>query len=123
MGDRFHGYTLTTGRRVTVNKGRRLKRRWEWRSHAENFEWGSNGAGAAQLALAMLAHCCTKDFSLRNYQRFKREVIAQLEGNEWYIDVDEVREWAAKLPDRIQAENYTQQRLFELAIDQEGGAL
>ena len=43
------------------------------------FNWGhSGGAGAAQLALAILLKLCPKEIALFHYGRFKKKVIARL---------------------------------------------
>jgi hypothetical protein len=52
------------------------------------FAWGYGGSGPAQLALAILLACCPKDVAIRNYQRFKREVIAGLPKANFEKDLD-----------------------------------
>jgi len=42
------------------------------------FEWGYNGSGPAQLALALLADALGEDLALKCYQDFKSAVIAIL---------------------------------------------
>src|SRR5437588_11903962 len=45
----------------------------------EGFDWGSDGSGAAQLALALLAHWSGSErFALRFYQNLKNKLIARL---------------------------------------------
>ena len=44
------------------------------------FEWGYGGSGPAQLALALLFdYTDDKAFALNHYQRFKNEVVSQLD--------------------------------------------
>ena len=47
----------------------------------DGFNWGYGGSGPAQLALAILLELTDKDTALKNYQSFKWDVIAKLEGN------------------------------------------
>ena len=61
------------------------------------FGWGYLGSGAAQLALALLAHGTGDDvFALARYQEFKEDVIAHLPDKGWLVYNGQVREWAAK---------------------------
>src|SRR3954469_18003779 len=82
----------------TPGAGRRrnLPLRLELFNHSPTgFGWGYDGAGPAQLALAILAEV-TGDNSLavRLHQEFKRDVIAGLAMNRsWQINSCQVREW------------------------------
>ncbi len=56
----------------------------------DGFAWGYGGSGPAQLALAILLECtsnCEK-IALRNYQRFKWDVVAKLPQGNFEIEID-----------------------------------
>lgn len=85
-------------RTVTVN-GRILSVRPSQRlfNHSPNgFNWGYEGSGPAQLALALLlrAGLSEKD-AVRWHQQFKREVIAKLEPRDFEITIDVEAWWKA----------------------------
>ena len=79
---------------VTVD-GRRLNPRFDlWNHSPTGFEWGYNGSGPAQLALAILAdHCGNDEQAFNFHHRFKWAVIAELPGRHWILtseDIDRV---------------------------------
>lgn len=83
------------GVRVTVN-GRRLSAAPSLKVAAHNeagFEWGYRGAGATQLALAILLDA-TGDLRIARaaYVWFRSAVVADW-GEEWAITVREIRRW------------------------------
>ncbi len=58
------------------------------------FEWGYGGSGPAQLAIAILAHAYDDEFATDHYQRFKREIVAELPKSGWTLtkqDLDACR--------------------------------
>ena len=59
------------------------------------FEWGYEGSGPAQLALAILAHATNDVVALEHYQAFKRERIARLSQDavRWQMGAREVQDW------------------------------
>jgi Family of unknown function (DUF6166) len=58
------------------------------------FEWGYQGSGPAQLALAILADALHDDErAVRLHQHYKRAVICKLPREAWRIEEREVREW------------------------------
>lgn len=60
----------------------------------DGFEWGYEGSGPAQLALAILATRLPDAEALELYQRYKREVISRLErGKPWAMTGQEVDAW------------------------------
>lgn len=67
------------------------------RNHSPTgFEWGYQGSGPAQLALAILLEETDRETAERYYQRFKREVIAHLERPEhWTLTSLIVQDWLA----------------------------
>ena len=84
--------------RVFVLEGERcreLSRYLHWCNHSPNgFEWGYQGSGPAQLALAILGHLLkNKELAVRYHQDFKRDVIARLEGDYWNLAEETVWEW------------------------------
>ena len=76
---------------VTVD-GRRLNPRFDlWNHSPTGFEWGYNGSGPAQLALALLAdHCQDDEQALNLYQRFKWTVVAGLPYRGWTMTGDDI---------------------------------
>jgi hypothetical protein len=72
----------------------------EVRNHSPTgFQWGYEGSGPAQLALALLLDASSaRALSERYYQRFKREVVAKwsnLPGDCWFITSTRIKEWLA----------------------------
>lgn len=57
-----------------------LSPRWDLANHSpDGYEWGYEGSGPSQLALAICADVLDDDLkALRLYQLFKRDVIAAL---------------------------------------------
>jgi hypothetical protein len=76
------GYVVS----VTVD-GRRLNPRFDlWNHSPTGFEWGYNGSGPAQLALAILAdHCGNNEQALNFYHRFKWAVVARFPHRSWRL--------------------------------------
>ena len=68
--------------------------RYDLRNHSPTgFEWGYQGSGPAQLALAILADAVGDELAQKHYQEFKREVIARIFNNIWTISLDYVSGW------------------------------
>ena len=87
----YEGARSLDGAVVTVD-GRKLPPRHDLRLLSKaGFEWTYEGAGPAQLALALLAdHLGDDAAALRQYERFMREVVAHLD-NAWRLtsaDID-----------------------------------
>jgi hypothetical protein len=87
----YEGARSLDGAIVTVD-GRSLPPRQDLRLLSKaGFEWTYEGAGPAQLALALLAdHLGDDAAALRDYERFMREVVAHLD-NAWRLtsaDID-----------------------------------
>ena len=78
---------------VTVD-GRPLRLRLDlWNHSPTGFEWGYNGSGPAQLALALLADCLGSDEqAVEWHQDFKGGVVAGLPYNGWILTEEEIRE-------------------------------
>lgn len=81
-----------------------------WNHSPDGFEWGYQGSGPAQLALAILLEETTKDMALDIYQAFKRDVIANFDRCTWTLTSDQVQDWLH------------QQRQKALEIDGETGS-
>jgi hypothetical protein len=87
----YEGVRNLDGAIVTVD-GAPLNPRFDLKTLSKaGFEWTYEGAGPAQLALALLAdHLGDDQEALRQYERFMREVVAQLD-NAWRLtsaDID-----------------------------------
>lgn len=72
-----------------------LSPRFDLRNHSPcGFNWGYNGAGPTQLALAMLADAYGNDAVAELwYFDFRREVLAPLQVDEFQIDQEAVIKW------------------------------
>ena len=56
-------------------------------------EWGYNGSGPAQLALAILLALTDRETAERRYQEFKDDMIARIADAEWSLPLRDVRRW------------------------------
>jgi uncharacterized protein DUF6166 len=89
----YEGARSLDGAIVTVD-GKKLSPRLDLRAFSKTgFEWTYEGAGPAQLALALLAdHLGDDQAALAQYERFMREIVANLD-NAWRLssaDIDAV---------------------------------
>lgn len=58
------------------------------------YAWGYGGSGPAQLALAILLKFVSEEVALSLHQIFKREVIAQMNGDKSFaLPAKRVRAW------------------------------
>ncbi len=66
-----------------------------WNHSPSGPEWGYNGSGPAQLALAILSDAVgdKQAISWQNYQAFKFAVVGRLPYNGWVLTRDEVIDW------------------------------
>jgi hypothetical protein len=82
---------MTTAVHVTVN-GEPLNARFDLREHSPTgFEWGYEGSGPAQLALALLAdHLADDDKACELYQEFKRRIVARLPRGQWSLVSEQI---------------------------------
>ncbi len=88
----YQGCRTNQGVRVTADN-EPLKLRLDLRNHSPTgFEWGYEGSGAAQLALAILADCVGDELAIQHYQEFKRRIIARLSEPDWTLTENQVRE-------------------------------
>jgi uncharacterized protein DUF6166 len=86
----YEGSRSLDGAIVTVD-GKPLPPRYDLRRLSKaGFEWTYEGAGPAQLALALLAdHLGDDQAALLDYERFMREVVANLD-NAWRLTSDDI---------------------------------
>jgi hypothetical protein len=89
----YAGNRTKAGAMVAVN-GEPLDPRLDLHNHSPTgFDWGYNGSGPAQLALAILAdHLNDDQQALNLYQRFKWAVIAGLPHRRWLLTSREIDE-------------------------------
>jgi Family of unknown function (DUF6166) len=94
----YEGARSLAGAIVTVD-GQPLPPRHDLKLLSKaGFEWTYEGAGPAQLALALLAdHCVDDRKALQNYERFMREVVANLD-NAWRLTSDDIAAALAESP-------------------------
>ena len=90
------------GVKVTVDQGPQsrplaLPPRFDLAKHSPTgFDWGCGDSGAAQLALAILAHHTGDDpLALELYQQFKWRVISRLPDECWAFTSDHIAAWVA----------------------------
>jgi hypothetical protein len=66
-------------------------------AHSRGFEWGYNGSGPAQLALALLYdHFGEPAIALDCYQQFTMRVVSDLEG-EWTLTTGDIENAVAAI--------------------------
>ena len=64
-----------------------------WNHSPSGFEWGYEGSGPAQLALALLAHHLGDDDKvLALYHEFKRLVVARLDKRAWTLTTEQIQQ-------------------------------
>lgn len=74
------------------------------------FEWGYNGSGPAQLALAMLSDVVGDARAVPNFQRFKFAVVGRLPQMGWTLTREDVLDWferEAKPEGREEADEFS----------------
>jgi len=94
----FVGVSDSTGHQVyRIGGGKCVKvdPRYDLRRHSPaGFNWGYNGSGPAQLALAILADVTgDAEATLQLYQRFKLAVISDLPREGFVLHQHEVEAW------------------------------
>ncbi|MBM3491390.1 MAG: hypothetical protein FJX68_13260 [Alphaproteobacteria bacterium] len=86
----YRGERKAGGTVATVD-GRPLDPRRDLRDfRAGSFEWGYEGSGPSQLALAILADLKGPTEALKHYKSFLRTVIAELDGDTWQLKAAEI---------------------------------
>jgi len=71
------------GKRLYPSKSQRV-----WNHSPDGFNWGYEGSGPAQLALAVLLEFVPQDRAVNLHLAFKREVIAALKQADFLVSVD-----------------------------------
>ena len=80
-------------------EGHPLSPRWSLsiRNHSPTgFEWGYQGSGPAQLALAILLEVTDVKEAQRAYQDFKRTVVAAWQEDRWAATTEAIHDWLVK---------------------------
>ncbi|MBA7611018.1 hypothetical protein ES703_18234 [subsurface metagenome] len=78
------------GKRLYPGKSQRV-----WNHSPDGFNWGYEGSGPAQLALAVLLELVPQDRAVELHQEFKRDVIAALVQADFTVSID-LRPWLKK---------------------------
>ena len=93
-GRTYDGRRRSNARNLVTGPDGDLDTRTDLVNHSPTgLEWGYGGSGPAQLALALLADCYADAVALDHYQRFKDDVIAGLDGDEWALDAATVENY------------------------------
>lgn len=71
------------GKRLYLGKSQRV-----WNHSPNGFNWGYEGSGPAQLALAVLLELVPQDKAVELHQEFKRDVIAALVQDDFEVSVN-----------------------------------
>ncbi|MFP6707440.1 MAG: DUF6166 domain-containing protein, partial [Alphaproteobacteria bacterium] len=58
--------------------------------HASGNEWGYEGSGPCQLALAILADHADAQTALGNYRKFVQIFVAEIEDGSWRLSSEEI---------------------------------
>jgi hypothetical protein len=85
----YEGKRIAGGGVVTVD-GKPLDPRHDLRQFAPSFEWGYDGDGPHQLALALLADRAGPERALARYKLFCETVVAQLPEAGWRLTGEEI---------------------------------
>lgn len=96
----YHGYRYQErGSPVVIKDGNPLSPKPSqkvWNHSPDGFEWGYEGSGPAQLALALLLDVThNPELSVRLHQTFKRHFVAAW-GKQWQICSDDIETWIAE---------------------------
>lgn len=65
-----------------------------WNHSPTGLEWGYQGSGPAQLALALLLHATERERIARDWhQAFKREVVGVMPKGGWALSKEDILVW------------------------------
>jgi hypothetical protein len=87
----YSGRRTAAGAVVLVD-GAPLAPRTELRDFRAGFEWGYEGSGPSQLALAILADHAGPQAALGGWKTFMQTTIAELDGDEWRLTSGEIKQ-------------------------------
>lgn len=92
--DRYIGLRFSTELGEVRVRGKALDPRFDLRIHSQRgFDWGHGNAGAAQLALALIADCLKDDAeALRMYNVLKWKIVAKLPYPGWTLNREDIYE-------------------------------
>jgi len=92
----YTGARSESGVTVLVN-GRPLDLRLDWHNHSpDGFEWGRDGSGPTQLALAILADFWGPPFRalvMARHQKFKMDIVANFPLEGWELTGERIEKW------------------------------
>jgi hypothetical protein len=92
----YTGARSESGVTVLVD-GRPLDWRLDWQAHSPaGFEWGHDGPGPAQLALAILADFFGPPFRslvMARHQKFKLDIVANFPPEGWELTGERIEKW------------------------------
>lgn len=93
----YCGYRRKYGCKVLIlPSGALLPKGLEHVNHSpDGFEWGYDGSGPSQLAFAILLHHSGLEVAQLYYQRFRRQVIANITERDWTIPKGSITDWLA----------------------------
>lgn len=90
----FKGHKTLLGQRQVTYNNEQLDPRYDLFNHArDGIDWGYIGSGPLQLAFAILEKLSDQQFAARHRTEFSKEVVANLEGRDWTLNVDTVLDW------------------------------
>ncbi len=93
----FKGQRGPQGTLVTVD-GAPLPSHTEVRDfRSDGFEWGYEGSGPSQLALAILVEHRGPDDALRHFRAFMQTVISEIEDDAWTLTSDDIEQRASEV--------------------------
>lgn len=95
----YIGTRTLRNRFVTVN-GDMLEPRFDLRNHSpDGFEWGYNGSGPSQLALAILANEYGDKVAQEYYIDFREAFVARIVTDKWTLESETLDDIMGKIAD------------------------
>lgn len=84
---------MRMGKELTPHASARL-----WDHSPTGFNWGYQGSGPAQLALAILLEATgDAELAVHHHQEFKRQVVCRFpQGESWALTADQVQAWVER---------------------------
>ena len=101
------------GRCVVTANFETLPPRFDLRNHSpDGFEWGYNGSGPSQLALAILANEYGDQIATEYYRDFREEFVSRIVTDKWTIDSATLDDIMSGIADREMDSEEAQRREF-----------